>query len=180
MKTFLWNSKKFGKFEIKVDDEDAHWLETNSWTVSLKYSGFYGKVFYVVFSNSAKNKELRNKTLHRLITNCPKGMVVDHINHNTLDNTRENLRVCSVGENNMNRRYSARSDTGSLRNFRGVYKSYNCKSKQRWQAKIAKGNKTNIYLGTFDSQEAAAKAYDKKAKELFGEFAKLNFPEEKL
>ena len=110
--------------------------------------------------------------MHRLITNAPKGLMVDHINHNGLDNRRKNLRLCTVSQNNRNRRPITRPNKGSK--YKGVTFD---KKRNLFKAEI-QHNKKKYFLGRFKSQIKAAQAYDKKARELFGEFAYLNFPAE--
>lgn len=91
---------------------------------------------------------------------------VDHIDGNGLNNHISNLRWCSVSQNEQNRAMQCNNTTG----FKGVHKNH-----KRWQARISLNTKT-MCLGTFDTPEEAARAYDAKATEIFGEFAKLNFP----
>lgn len=106
-------------------------------------------------------------TMHRLILKPPHGLQVDHINGDGLDNRRANLRACTQFQNQQNKR----SVAGSSSAFKGV--SWD-KALHRWQARIRPfGRLTNI--GLFDSELEAAKAYDAKAKEFYGEFARLNF-----
>ncbi|MBN1124206.1 MAG: HNH endonuclease [Sedimentisphaerales bacterium] len=105
--------------------------------------------------------------MHRLIARPPDGMVVDHIDHNGLNNTRANLRVCTPQQNSRNRR----SQSGRSK-YKGI--SYD-KRYKRWKARIRFQNKY-IHIGTFRDEARAARAYDAKAAELFGEFACLNFP----
>lgn len=101
--------------------------------------------------------------MHRFIMNSPKGMVVDHINHNQLDNKKENLRICTLGENNCNTRRKANK-------YKGVHKRHPLK---KWSAKITyKGNQ--IALGVFKTAKAGAIAYNEAAKKYHGEFACLN------
>jgi hypothetical protein len=88
---------------------------------------------------------------------------VDHINGNPLDNRRSNLRICTAKENMRNR--TSKNTNG----FKGVHRQL-----KKFRAIIHKDYK-QIYLGTFDTAEEAARAYDKAAREMFGEFAKLNF-----
>ena len=110
------------------------------------------------------NKKL---LMHRLITQCPEHLHVDHINHNKLDNRRKNLRVCNRKQNQGNSRKQSNNKTG----FKGVFRSPN--GKFIAQAKI---DLKSIHIGTFETAEEAAKAYDKVALAEWGEFAKLNFP----
>lgn len=102
--------------------------------------------------------------LHREITNADVYYMVDHINGNKLDNRESNLRLVSNQQNSFN----SRRKTGK---YKGVSFS---KSRNQWVAQIMK-DKQNYYLGRYDTQEEAARAYDKKAVELHGEHAKLNF-----
>jgi len=117
----------------------------------------------------------RRISIHRIVMNPPKGMVVDHINGNALDNRKENLRVCTYSQNSCNKKIRSDSQTG----YKGVTKVGN-----RFAAYIADPvtpatKKRQIRLGTYDSPEEAAMVYDKKAKQIHGEFALLNFPEDK-
>jgi len=108
--------------------------------------------------------------LHRLLMNPPDGMVVDHRNGDGLDCRRENMRVCTQQQNTHNRSKKRASKNPYL----GVYK---LKVGLQWHARI-RHNKTSIYLGYFPTPEEAARAYDRKALELRGEYARLNFPDE--
>lgn len=105
--------------------------------------------------------------MHRVIMNPGPNLVVDHINHDKLDNRRENLRICTQAENMMNQN----SNVGSSR-FKGV--SWN-KRTNKFEASVMR-NLIRFHLGYFDSEKEAARAYDDKARELFGEFARPNFP----
>ncbi len=107
--------------------------------------------------------------LHRVVINAGKGTHVDHRNGNGFDNRRSNLRSCNHQQNQWN----SRSRAGSASRFKGVCRTtYGPR-----QAFIRYGGKKH-YLGVFDTEEAAARAYDAKAREHHGEFARLNFPEE--
>lgn len=110
----------------------------------------------------------RTVLMHRLILDAPKGIQVDHIDHDKLNNRRSNIRLCSGHDNQGNRR----SSVGSSR-FKGVTWS---KQKRKWKAYIQQ-RKSTCYLGYYDAEEAAARAYDAAAREYFGEFAYLNFPQ---
>ena len=104
-------------------------------------------------------------SMHRIITNVPNDKVVDHINHNTCDNRKENLRICTNAENVTNVKLNRRNTTGA----KGVYE----RPSGRYTAYISKNNK-KYWLGTYDTIKEASDVYDKKALEFFGEFAYLN------
>lgn len=106
---------------------------------------------------------------HRVIYQMFNGevsSVIDHINGNRSDNRIENLRAASTRSNNQNRSKSE----GTSSKFKGVHFR---KDRQKWQAQI-KNDGVSIRLGCYFTEEEAALAYNKKAVELFGEFAKLN------
>lgn len=112
--------------------------------------------------------EGRNILLHRFIMNAQPGQPVDHVNHEGLDNRKANLRVCTRSENNRNRRGKSTKRTSK---FKGVVPV-----RGRWQARITRDQR-EIYLGTFDTEEQAARAYDSKSLEIHGDFARPNFAE---
>lgn len=112
-------------------------------------------------------------SLHRLIMGALPGEVVDHINGNGLDNRRMNLRICTHAENVRNRR----KHKGGSSRFKGVYLAYRGKKHNLWTARICIDGKL-ISLGQYRTEEEAARAYDMAAAPLFGEFARLNFPDE--
>jgi len=146
-----------------VDDEDYEWL--NQWKWYAKHDNH--DCYY-----AARNSHKHTIRMHRLIMGLKayNKKLVDHINHDGLDNRRSNLRICTTGQNQFNRIPS--KNTASK--YKGVV---HCTSNANWQAQIGfKGKR--IYIGCFKTETKAANAYDKKAKELFGKFAYLNFPME--
>ena len=108
----------------------------------------------------------QERRIHRIIMGAKKGEYVDHINHNPLDNRRENLRICTNQENNWNKPPTAG------KKYKGTSRNPASK-KNPWCAFIKKDYKS-LYLGSFKTEEMAALEYNKFAKELFGEFAYLN------
>lgn len=111
-------------------------------------------------------KPPRQIKLHRLVLDAPAGVDIDHINGDTLDNRRENLRFVTAQQNLANsRKRRVRSSR-----FKGV--SWHGKA-GKWRAYIAVGRK-QTHLGLFDTEQAAALAYDVKATEVWGEYAHLN------
>ena len=108
--------------------------------------------------------------MHREILKVPDGMFVDHINHNGLDDRKANLRPATSAENNRNRRKSTKRKYHSR--VKGV--SWN-KDQKKWSARIL-FNHNKKFIGYFDDETEAAKAYDTAAKKHHKEFAVLNFP----
>lgn len=107
--------------------------------------------------------------LHRFIMQTPKGVLTDHIDGNPLNNQKGNLRFASPSGN-------ARNQRKSLRRTSSRYKGVSLNSQSgNWNAYI-NVNSVKRSLGTFSSEADAAKAYDKSAIELHGQFANLNFP----
>ena len=107
--------------------------------------------------------------LHQMIMQTPKGMYTDHIDGNPLNNKRSNLRVCSNADNCRNRGINKNNTHG----YKGV--SYDGRRPHApWSARVG-FNYKRVYVGNYATKEEAARAYDKKALELHGEFARLNF-----
>lgn len=111
------------------------------------------------------------RRMHRVLIDAEDGLEVDHINGDTLDNRRANLRQCTTSENHRNsgKRYTSMSTS----RFKGVGKRVTRAGRDRWRAAI-KDNGRNLYLGTFDTEMEAVMAWNAAAKELHGEFARLN------
>lgn len=147
-----------GQFAL-VDDEDFDGLMEYKWHVTPRRNGSYAAV---------RAKSCKLIYMARQIMDAPAGKVVDHKNHNTLDNRRTNLRICTRSQNHMN---ELPHREGSSK-YKGV--SWN-KACNKWKAFISKEGYIGR-LGGFTCEVEAAKAYDEAAKELFGEFAYLNFP----
>ena len=148
-----------GKFAM-VDDEDFDWLSQWKWrALKSKYT------YYAV--REGPRPERKNIFMHRLIMNTPGDMSTDHKDRNGLNNQRENLRVCTVGQNNQNSKLRSDNTTG----FRGVYPTG---SRKKYAAKIRSNGKF-LHLGVFDSAAEAARAYDAVARGIYGELATTNF-----
>ena len=145
------------KFAI-VDDDKFEWL--NQW----KWCALKGVHTYYAVCYQGKNFVY----MHRLILNAQKGQDTDHRNHNGLDNRIENIRLCTQSQNLANSR--KRKNCSSK--YKGVHYF---KRARKWTAQIRFKQK-QIHLGYFNSEIEAAKAYDKKAIKVFGEFARINFP----
>lgn len=145
-----------------VDDQDYEYLIQWKWYATMGNAGYYAK------RASRKSGKQFDVLMARVILGVTDSKIfVDHKNQNTLDNRRENLRICSNAQNTCNRR----SAKGSTSKYLGV--SF-FKKLRKWKAQTQKHGK-RIYLGLFDKEEDAAKAYDTAAKQYHGEYANLNF-----
>lgn len=144
-----------GKFAI-VDDEDFENVNQYKWYFEHGYARRDYKI---------SNKRFRIY-MHNFLSETPKGFHTDHINGNSLDNRRENLRVCSASQNCMNSKKNKKASS----KYKGV--SF-FKRDQNWMASITL-NRKDIYLGYFDREEDAAQAYNFAAMKHFGEYARLN------
>lgn len=149
---------KLTKGYAMLDYDDYRRLGVYKWHLS---NGYVTRMTY----NRGKRKQI---WMHREVNSTPEGYITDHINGDKLDNRRCNLRTATKSQNAAN--FGKRRDNKSG-GYRGVQKNTNCKT---FMARIRK-NGIVRYLGSFKTQEDAARAYDKAAKELFGEFANLNF-----
>ena len=157
--------KGIGLYTI-VDDEDFEFLSQFRWRLSRKgYAETHGsKLVRTYYSKTGVQMQ------RFLMRDCLKdGLLVDHINGDKLDNRKENLRLVTMSQSNANRgkiNFKHKNDKWSK--FVGVSWDRN-----KWRAIICKEGKKE-YIGRFDNEEDAAKAYNKRALELFGEYARIN------
>ena len=142
------------KIPFQIDDEDYEFVKGYTWYCD---------------SNGYIRATVNQKTvlLHRLIMNAPKGMEIDHVNGDKVDDRKSNLRICTHQQNVHNTKPTLNPRTSC---YKGV-----CwhKTTKKWQAYINFHRKKK-YLGLFATEEESALAYNAKAEELFGEFAWLN------
>lgn len=143
--------------EIIVDDDDYEKLSQFRWGTTNAVGIQRNAARYAYVLPVQKGGQM-----HRIIMNCPDGMVVDHINHNGLDNRKENLRICTAAQN----AYNTRPPHGK-RNTK--YKGVTETTDYKWRATIK-----NKSIGVFSSEHAAALAYNREAIKEYGEFAFLN------
>jgi hypothetical protein len=150
-----------------VDDEDYESLNKHKW-----YAKIGKETFYAVRAIYGTGKQ-KNISMHRVIMGITDPKIpCDHRDNDGLNNQRNNLRVCSNNQNQAN----ARKRKNTTSKYKGVSihtrvikdKTYNS-----WQARIIFNGKSYC-LGYYKAEEQAATAYNKKAIEFFGEFAKIN------
>lgn len=166
-----------GKDKIKIgrnlfaliDEEDYELLLKYNWGADRQKTGGH----YVV----SRPKNSKRIYMHRLLMNCPEGMIVDHIDGNKLNNRKSNLRICTTRQNSQNRR----SDKTSGSKYLGVGKckaTYKGKTFYYFRSSIKSENK-NIHIfnikATPCGEILAAIKYDEAAEKYFGEYANLNF-----
>ena len=143
-----------------IDDEDFHKVSQYSWcALAARHGKFY----------AWHKDKFRSFLMHRYIVNAPSGIQVDHVNGNTLDNRKENLRFVTDSQNHANLQR-----TSAYSGFKGVHID---RRTGKFRANIGYKNRI-LYIGTYNTAEEAARAYDLYAIDLFGEFAFLNFKRE--
>lgn len=156
-----------GKVAI-VDDEDFERVSRHKWLASRGARTWYAHATEMQVVDGSKKRV--TLAMHRIVLSPLPWQIVDHVNHDGLDNRRQNLRTCFKGENIAN---APKKRTPYSSKFKGVNWK---KQQQRWVAQITAGRRV-IHLGLYATEEDAAKAYDRAAIQYFGEFACLNFPE---
>jgi len=147
-------NRKGEKFVVLYDEIDHDIISIFKW-------------YYQIGKNRCESE-----SMHRILLRVSDSKVkVDHINHNTLDNRRSNIRTCTHQQNLMNK-----SSWGTSK-YLGVHIRNRIKNKKNYKsigATIRLDNKTK-HIGYYKTEKEAAYAYDKLAKLHFGEFANLNF-----
>lgn len=160
-------------YEAIVDDSDYEWLSSFNWFYVGNRTFHYGarsltKADRLIYGNH------HTWRMHRMILDVRPGdpRIVDHRNGNGLDNRRENLRITDYKGNNRNRKQRSSCNNP----FKGI--SF-CKDTRRWTASCRTGGGRQ-WLGSFDTPEQAARAYDFFARQTFGEFDRAGAREEDL
>lgn len=143
-------------YEAIVDDVDYPSVSQYKWHAVPKGPG----LIYAV--RESMHKKIY---LHRDIMKLENsGQIVDHINHNCLDNRRENLRIVTPTQNQQN----ARRHKAGTSKYKGVYWN---KQLGKWEAKIRTPSGKRVRLGSYEKEEAAADAYNKASKHYHGEYS---------
>lgn len=141
-----------------VDDGDYESLSAHKWSAVP-----HGYCFYAMRSEGVRPHR-RTVYMHRAILGAPRGVQVDHVDGDGLDNRRGNLRAATQSQNNLNRRIGKNNRSG----YKGVLWFPRT---GRWQA-VIKVNRSRRHLGYFSTPKEAHEAYCAAAKELHGEFAR--------
>lgn len=154
------------EFSVLIDDEDYEKVKNFGWYVQ-KNEDFYSGRFYFNAEIVVNGRRTTTK-MHRIIMGCVTGdgTKIDHINGNTLDNRKQNLRFCSGDQNAANKKLISKNNTSG---YKGV-----AKDGSSWRAQVGVNNKI-FFVGLFKTKEDAAKAYDNMAIYFFGPFARTNF-----
>jgi len=154
-----------GRFTI-VEPGDFYQVNRFNWCAKEN-----GPRTYAVRLVADSHNRTKILSMHREIMGAPAGMLVDHRNRDTLDNRRENLRLATHSQNQFNKGKTSRKTTSR---FIGVFFE---KYSGRWVARTTVEGK-RIWLGRFDNEIEAAKAYDRAVREYHKEFAQFNFSKE--
>jgi hypothetical protein len=162
------HSRKYPGLFALIDEEDYERVSKYRWSpypANSACGGFYAATWFHV-PGSPKPQTMR---MHRFLLGAPPGVLVDHENHDGLDNRRCNIRLADRTQNAANARKKP-----SKSGFRGVG---SVPRGGKWRASISVNNRI-VRLGTFTTREEAARAYDAAARRIHGEFAILNFPDD--
>jgi len=177
---FIETKNKYfpGKHTIIINTEDWDGVKNFKWSVHGNAAS-YGNITFMTMvphpdggwqvstTTGIRRRRRTSLSLHQLILGKPeRGMVVDHINRNSYDNRKENLRFATYSQNSANRK----SRENSSSNYLGVSWSY---KRKKWTSQLNHHHR-QYKLGFFTCEHQAALAYNKKAIELHGEFAHLN------
>lgn len=159
-------SKKYNKYDLSgeygigyTSKGEEFYFDLEDYNKIKDYCWFNTKGYICALCDNKRT------LMHRLVTNCPDNMVVDHIGgeETRSDNRKQNLRICTISQNNMNRKITNRNTSGVV----GVAWD---KNKKKWEATI-RINKKQIHLGLFDNFEDAVDTRKQAEEKYFGEYS---------
>lgn len=142
-----------------IDICDVHLVDGYNWTCAKRGGG----LFYAYRQECIGGGKMKSILMHRVILSASDNDVVDHVDRDGLNNTKENLRICTHAENMRNRKMPSHNTSG----FKGVKKT----KSGRWSASIG-FNGRNHHLGTFDSPEDAIIAYSEASRKMHVDFGR--------
>lgn len=148
--------------EAIVDDEDYEYL--NQWKWCAQFNNF---VCYAVRMENGTDCKRIKILMHRVVFNAQQGQKIDHENRNGLDNRKKNLRISSSSQN----AYNAKKHVDAVTSiYKGVYF---VTGRNKWRADIVY-DKKRLFLGYFNSEIDAAKAYNEASIKHHGDFSRIN------
>lgn len=150
----------------KVDPGDYERLRKYEWFTTKSTRNFYA----IRRAKGTKGKRYTTIYMHHELIKVDEGLLIDHINQDSMNNLRNNLRAATRAQNIRNRKKFPNS---TVSKYKGICRDKNLK---KWLARIT-FEKKKIHLGCFRDEIEAAKAYDRAAKKYHGDFACLNFPD---
>lgn len=155
----IYNNKGKVVAHMLVDNDDHDYAMSRTWRLNAKKYACYS-------TGNVKTGTYKKHLFHRIIMNVEGDLKIDHVNRNTLDNRKSNLRVASDLQNQMNKR----GYLGCSSKFKGVTWD---KQFKKWAVRVMLSGKQH-FVGRFKNEKEAGRAYNKKSKELFGDFAYQN------
>jgi hypothetical protein len=160
MKKVDISTKKYPNIFALVDDNEYERINKNHWYVMSSKKNLYAV--------RTKGKRGKTKTIlmHRELLGYEGTLLIDHRDHNTLNNKKDNLRICTTSQNTMNMIRTKKESSI----YKGVFYD---KERNKWQTNIMRNYK-KIFIGRYGKEKDAAKAYNKAAIKYHGEFACLN------
>lgn len=159
MKKIKLSPSKYGQFYALVDNEDYNKLMKYKWHLHKNHDrGFY---ISRCFNDPQDWHKVKNVSMHREIMGFPNSHI-DHVNRNSFDNRKRNLRLCSCGQNRVNSKLNKNNHSG----HRNIYWT---QQTGRWRA-VLNSNRQKIHLGYFLNFSDAVQAVERKSKEIHGDF----------
>lgn len=150
-------SEKHGTLVFLIDNDDVENTKKYKWIIS-KVKNMKNNSCFKYYALASNNK--KSLLLHRFIINAPPNKIVDHINRNTFDTRKKNLRITSRSINGFNSK-SNRNNKSGRKGVKWI------EDKNRWMAYITKNNKRK-HLGLFTDINDAIKARESAESEYYG------------